>query len=408
MVYYRVFFQISLANEFLRETTDEKLAGRGQSDIADVIHGYRAEARFLRALSYWHGIDLYGDIPLVTEADEIGATPPQQSTRAEIFQFVVDELNAIKSELPGPGMGDYGRADQGAVSMLLAKLYMNAEVYVGSDMYSNALNEIQEVIGPYQLASNWRANFMADNNNSPEIIFAVPQDGRNTRTWGNTTFLAHAGVGGTVMVPGDYGLNGGWWGLRVPPEFLELFPGDTLNGWADGRAIFFWRGQNGVEIGSITNWNDGWAAPKYTNMTSLGAVGSDLEFPDTDYPMFRLADAYLMYAECVLRGAGGTRAQALQYINDLRERAFGDQTGNIADADLTLDFILDERARELYWEGHRRTDLIRFGVYTGADKLWSWKGGSQAGTPTQDYLALYPIPAKDLLANPNLKQNPGY
>jgi hypothetical protein len=407
MVYSRIFFQVSLTNEFLRETTDEKLASRGHSELADVIHGYRSEARFLRALSYWHGIDLYGDIPLVDENFAIGSVPPQQSTRAEIFQFIVDELTDIRDELPGPGMGDYGRADQGALAMLLAKVYMNAEVYVGSDMYSSALSEVQEVLGAYQLASDWRANFTADNDNSPEIIFAVPQDGTNTRTWGNTTFLAHAGVGGTIMDPADYGLNGGWWGLRVTPEFVELFPGDTLTGWADERAIFFWRGQN-LEVNSITNFNDGWAAPKYTNMTSLGLPGSHLEFPDTDYPMFRLADAYLMYAEVVLRGGGGTRAQALDYVNDLRERAYGNTDGNITDAELTLDFILDERARELWWEGHRRTDLIRFGVYTGANKLWSWKGGSQAGTPTQDYLALYPIPSRDLLANPNLRQNPGY
>ncbi len=405
MVYSRVFFQISLTNEFLRETTEAKLAGRGHTDLADVIQGYRAEARFLRALSYWHGIDLYGDIPLVTEDDPIGSTPPQQSTRAEIFQFIVDELTAIRNELDGPGAGEYGRADQGALAMLLAKVYMNAEVYIGSDMYGSAFTELGEVIGSYQLAGDYWANFQADNHNSPEIIFAVPQDGLNTRTWGNTTFLAHAGVGGTIMNAGDYGLNGGWWGLRVTPEFVALFPGAPAN--ADGRADFFTEGQN-LEIGSITNWNDGWAAPKYTNITSLGATGSNLEFPDTDYPMFRLADAYLMYAEIFVRGAAGNETTAVGYVNDLRERAYGNQSGNITGADLTLDFILDERARELWWEGHRRTDLIRFGKYIGGDKLWSWKGGSQAGTPTEQYLALYPIPAKDLLANPNLKQNTGY
>ncbi len=401
MVYYRIFFQISLTNEFLRETTDEKLAARGHSDLADEVHGYRSEARFLRALSYWHGIDLYGDIPLVTEADPIGSTPPQQSTRAEIFQFIVDELNDIEGDLPAV----YGRANEAARSMLLAKVYMNAEVYTGSDMYANAYNEIGNVIGAYQLATDYQANFMADNHNSPEIIFAVPQDGNSTRTWGNTTFLAHAGVGGTIMDPSDYGLNGGWWGLRVTPEFYALFPGGQ--GGPDGRGIFFTEGQN-LEINSITSWNDGYAAPKYTNMTSAGQPGSNLEFPDTDYPMFRLADAYLMYAECYVRGAGGNETDAVGYVNDLRERAYGNQSGNITGADLTLDFILEERARELWWEGHRRTDLIRFGKFTTGDMLWSWKGGSQAGVATDDHFELYPIPAKDLLANPNLRQNPGY
>jgi hypothetical protein len=405
MVYFRIFFQISLANEFLRETTEEKLGSRGHEDLVETVRGYRAEARFLRALSYWHGIDLYANIPLVTEEDPIGLTPPQQSTRAAIYQFIVDELTAISGDLPAPGLAEYGRADQGALSMLLAKVYMNAEVYVGADEYANAQSQLANVLNAYQLSATYRENFRADNHNSPEIIFAVPQDGVNTRTWGNTTFLAHAGVGGTVMDPAEYGLNGGWWGLRVTPEFVALFPGAPSS--PDGRGIFFTDGQN-LEINSITNFNDGWAAPKYTNVDGLGQAGSSLEFPDTDYPMFRLADAYLMYAENVLRGGGGSRAQAVDYINELRVRAYGDSTGIITDPDLTLDFMLDERARELWWEGHRRTDLIRFGKYTGGDKLWSWKGGVQAGAATGEFAKLYPIPSRDLLANPNLQQNPGY
>jgi hypothetical protein len=130
---------------------------------------------------------------------------------------------------------------------------------------------------------------------------------------------------------------------------------------------------------------------------------------DVDYPMFRLADAYLMYAELVLRGAGGSTETALGYVNDLRERAFGNTGGNITEGQLTLDFILDERLRELYWEGHRRTDLIRYGLFTGGTYLWAQKGGdTPIGTATPDYRALYPIPATDLLVNPNLVQNPGY
>jgi hypothetical protein len=407
MIYERVFFQISLTNEFLRETTDAKLAERGHTALADTIHQYRAEARFLRALSYWHGIDLFGDIPLVDENFVIGATPPEQSTREAIFDFIVDELTAIRDELPAAGAGQYGRADQGALSMLLAKVYMNAEVYVGEDHYADAFAEIQNVIGgPYELAEEFQYNFLADNHTSPEIIFPVPQDGMKTRTWGNTTFLAHAGVGGN-MNAGAYGLNGGWWGLRTKPEFVALFPGDTIAGWDDARAIFFYNGQT-LEVTSITNWFNGYALPKYSNLTSGGVPGQHLEFPDTDYPMFRLADAYLMYAEVYLRGGGGIEATAVDYINLLRERAYGDTSGNITGADLTLDFVLDERARELYWEGHRRTDLIRFGVFTGGDKVWSWKGGSLPGGTTDVHFDLYPIPARELLANPNLTQNPGY
>src|SRR5690606_12271725 len=133
------------------------------------------------------------------------------------------------------------------------------------------------------------------------------------------------------------------------------------------------------------------------------------DFVDTDYPMFRLADAYLMFAEAVLRGgSGGTLGEAVGYINQIRERAYGDASGNIAQNDLTLDFILDERARELYWEGHRRTDLIRFGKFTGSSYLWPWKGNVAEGTATPAHLDLFPIPEVDRAANPNLEQNPGY
>lgn len=405
MVYSRVFFQVSLVNEFLRETTDDQLASRGHTDLADVIHGYRAEARFLRALSYWHGIDLYGDIPLVKEDFGLGSTPPLQSTRAEIFDYIIAELTDIRNDLPAAGMADYGRADQGVLSMLLAKVYMNAEVYVGADQYGNAFAEVQNVIGgPYQLAGDYHANFLADNHTSPEIIFAVPQDGQHTRTWGNTTFLAHAASGGN-MNANDYGLDWNWSGLRVKPEFVALFPGAPAS--PDGRAILFTDGQN-LEVTTITVFQDGYAAPKYQNVTSLGVDGSDPTFPDTDYPMFRLADAYLMYAEIALRGGGGSVQQAVAYINDLRERAYGDASGNIAEGDLTLAFVLDERSRELWWEGHRRTDLIRYGLFTGGDYVWSWKGDMQAGTATDAFRDLYPIPASELLANPNLEQNPGY
>lgn len=404
MMYSRIYFQVSLVNEFLRQTTDDVLASRGQMSLAPEIHQFRAEARFLRALSYWHGIDLYGDIPLVEEDYPLNGPPPPQSTRETIYGFIVDELTEIRNDLPPAGTGQYGRADQGALSMLLAKVYMNAGVYVGSDQYGAAMTEVENVIGAYQLASDFQSNFRADNDGSPEIIFAVPTDGTRTQTWGGMTFLIHAQVGGD-MPAGDWGIDGGWWGIRVTPEFVSLFPGAENS--ADGRQYFWIEGQS-LEIASITDWFQGYACPKFTNLTSLGVQGSHPTFPDTDYPMFRLADAYLMYAELALRGGGGNAGQAVVYINDLRERAYGDASGNIAVGDLTLDFVLDERARELYWEGHRRTDLVRYGLFTGGDKLWSWKGNVQGGQATPDTRDIYPIPSSEILANPNLVQNDGY
>jgi hypothetical protein len=403
-MYYRVFFQVGMANEFLRQTSDAKLAERGHTGagLKAEIATYRAEARFLRALSYWHGVDLFGNIPLLTEADPLGSTPPQQATRSEIYDFIVSELTAIQSELPAPSAATYGRATGPAASMLLAKLYLNAEVYTGTPNYSAALTAAQAVIaGPYTLDNNYRDMFLADNHTSPEIIFAVTQDGLRTQTWGGMTFLVHASCGGS-MDASAYGIDGCWWGLRLKQQAYNRF------GAGDGRAASFYTSGQSVTVSSIGNFNDGIAAPKYANVTSTGAPGSHPTHVDTDYPMFRLADAYLIYAEAALRGGGGSTGQALTYVNALRQRAYGNASGNITANQLTLDFILDERSRELFWEGHRRTDLVRFGRFTGGTFLWAWKGGTAGGAATGAHLNLYPLPANEIIANPNLTQNPGY
>ena len=403
-MYYRIYFQVGMANEFLRQTSDAKLAARGQTSatLKATITQYRAEARFLRALSYWHGIDLFGNIPLVTEADALGATPPQQATRQAIYDFVVSELNTIKNDLPLPGPATYGRATGPAASMLLAHVYLNAAVYAGAANYAGALTAAQAAIaGPYTLDPNYRHLFQADNNTSPEMIYAVPEDGLKTQTYGSTNFLIHASCGGS-MNAGDYGVDGCWWGLRMKPEAFNRFTA------GDNRNSYFAAVGNGVAINSIGDFNDGIKAPKFSNRTSTGAPGSNPSFADTDFPIFRLADAYLIYAEAVLRGGGGTRAQALTYVNALRQRAFGNPSGNITDAQLTLNFLLDERGREFLWEGQRRMDLIRYGVFTGGTYLWAWKGGVKAGTATDAHLNLYPLPSNEIVANPNLKQNPGY
>jgi hypothetical protein len=369
------------------------------------IQIFRAEARFLRALSYWHGLDLFGDIPLVTS---VSVEPPAQNTRQEVYDVIVSELTAVRDG-PGAeqlvsatGAGTYGRATKEAASMLLAHVYLNAEVYTGAPHYGEALAAAQAVIaGAFTLDPNYQRMFLADNKNSPEIIFPVIQDGITTRTWGGMTFIVHASCGGS-MSNTTYGIDGCWWGLRVRPETYNRFP------LTDPRGSFFYTSGQTVAIASIGNFTDGIAAPKFQNVTSTGSTGSNSTHVDTDFPMFRLADAYLIYAEAHLRGGGGDRATALGYVNALRQRAYGDASGNITDPELTLAFILDERGRELMWEGHRRPDLIRFGLYTGGAYIWAWKGGTQAGTATDPHLNIYPIPASQLVANPKLTQNPGY
>jgi hypothetical protein len=403
-MYYRIAFQVSMANEFLRQTTDAKLAERNVSPgLAADIQIFRAEARFLRALSYWHGIDMFGNIPLVDETVPVGPTAPPQSTRQEIFDFLVSELTDIQADLvPSAGPATYGRATREAAVMLLAKVYLNAEVYTGTPQYAQALAATEQVIaGSFTLDPSYRHLFQADNHTSPEIIFPIVQDGKRTQSFGGTTFLVHASCGGS-MVPADQGVGGCWFGLRLKPEAFNRFLPD------DPRGSFFWTDGQTVDVDAIPNFNNGVATPKFTIRTSAGANGSDLEFVDTDFPVFRLGDAYLMYAEAHLRGGGGDRAQALAYVNALRARAYGGPGGNIADGDLTLDFLLEERGRELLWEAHRRTDLVRYGYFTGGDFIWQWKGGVQAGQATSPHLDLFPLPASELTTNPNLTQNPGY
>jgi len=405
-MYDRIFYQISLANEFIRQTTDEKLNSRGvDASLQAEIKTYRAEARFMRALSYYHALDFYRNPPFVTEENIVGAFLPEQTNAQDLFNYIESELLAIDSELLAPGQNEYGRADKAAAWMLLAKLYLNAEVYTGTPRYSDAGIQVGKVIGSnqYEIEDNYQHLFMADNHLSKEIIFPIVSDGLRVQAFGGVAFMVHAPIGGS-MVPQDYGVGSGWAGVRTTPSFVQKFPG--LANSDDGREMFYTDGQT-LEIADISEFTNGYTAPKYKNLYRDGSSGPDADFPDTDFPMFRLADAYLIYAEVQKRGGGGDANTALNYVNMLRERAYGNTSGNITSTDLTLDFILNERARELYWECHRRTDLIRFGQFTTSG-IWAWKGNVQSGTTTDEFRNVFPIPTSDLSANPNLEQNTGY
>ncbi len=392
-LFARIMNVAALTNEFIRVT-----AGKTDPDLKK----FNAEARFLRALAYYHGIDLYGNMPFVTEADLPGAYFPPMKSRADLFAYVESELKDIKDELGAPRF-EYGRADQAACAMLLAKLYLNAEVYIKTPKYTEAIAQLNEVIGAgYTLSLKYANLFRADNDtNNTEIIFSQNFDGNHSQAYDIVQVMVKGNAGG-----GD----GGWSGLRTTSAFVGKFP--NLN---EARAIFNKedKGQS-LNIDAVNISTQGYGVWKFRDITSSGAPNpsGNTTFPDTDYPMFRLADAYLMYAEASLRGGTGGNYDPLTLVNAIRTRVGDVITGNapgaITQAELTLDFILDERARELYWEGHRRTDLIRFGKYTGSTYLWPWKGGVKNGAAIEDKRVIFPIPAADIANNPNLKQNAGY
>jgi hypothetical protein len=410
-MYNRLFYQITICNEFIRETTDEKVSGRGVTGaLAETIKQYRAEARFLRALSYFHALDMFGNVPFVTEADPVGAFLPKQTTRAELFRYVESELLAIEPEMVAARQNQYGRADRGAAQTLLAKLYLNAQVYTGQAKFTEAATYARRVIDSgYTLTPVYNNLFVADNNivGASEIIFPITFDGLRTKTYGGMTFLVHAGVNNGTMDPAAYGINGGWSGFRAKSSLADKFT--DLTGANDDRARNFVTEGHRRENTDVFTFTDGYGLQKFRNITSTGAKGTDEsgEFIDTDFPMFRLGDVYLMYAEAVVRGGAGSAADALTYVNRVRQRA---KASTITAGQLTLDFLLDERARELHMECHRRTDLIRFGRFGGTNVTynWPWKGGVLQGRPISEARNLYPIPSTDITANPTLVQNPGY
>ncbi|MEN0002589.1 MAG: RagB/SusD family nutrient uptake outer membrane protein [Bacteroidota bacterium] len=614
--YSRIFYQISVCNEFLRQTEEGKLNERGISagDQA-IIQTYRAEARFLRALSYWHALDHFRNVPFVTEDDIVGAFFPEQIQAPDLYNYIESELLEIESQMTPARQAEYGRADQGAAWMLLAKLYLNAEVYTDKPAYTECIEFCQRIIDAgYTLEPEHGNLFRTDNDQSDEIIFSIPFDGIDTRTWGGTTFIVRAGIGGEMNAVQDFGVESGWGGTRVTSALVNKFPavaseegggfivmpapepdpeedelvqifvpgnfvgwspanapaltspeddmvyegylffpesntqfkitpersftgnyGDddadgvldlngenilveeagyyrlrvdlndltytldrtewgligsaTADGWdsdqdmtydideqawvietnlvsgaikfrandawdlnygddaadaildeagadimiasngnyriklflsgavftysveltsSDQRGTFFTEGQT-LEIADIAQFTEGYASTKFRNVSREGTPGSSQVHVDVDFPLFRLADTYLMYAEAVVRnGSGGSIGTAVEYVNRVLTRAYGDTAGNISASDLDLPFLLDERARELFWEAQRRTDLVRFGQFSDGDYRWPWKGGEPEGVSVSDHFDVYPIPAADLGANPNLQQNRGY
>ncbi|PWJ42483.1 RagB/SusD family nutrient uptake outer membrane protein [Sediminitomix flava] len=417
ILYYRMTYQITLANQFIRDTEG---ADFGEDDPTDRMNQMRAEARYLRAMSYWHALDFYGNgIPFTDENSAIGSTPPAPPASGfggtEIFEFIESELMEITSEdavqqLKAAKAGFVGQADKAAAYMLLAKLYMNAEVYTGTPRWEDAKVYLEKVINAgYSLEGDYANNFMADNYLSQEIIFSVNYDGLYTQSYGGTTFLIHGAVGGDMSAE-EYGIDSGWGGHRSTTALVEKFE-DGNEVQVDPRGMFY-REHDRANT-DLTKFTDGYAVVKYTNKSRLGYNGSDpnLTFVDTNFPVFRLADAYLMLAEAEMRmgGVSGTSMANLEEIWTRGNVSSDLQTAYKAELSSNPEgFLLDERARELYWEGHRRTDLVRFGQFSTSEYVWPWKGGDVNGKGLESKFDLLPLPSSEINANPKLKQNPAW
>ncbi len=414
-MYSRTMASVALANEFLRQSTPERVAERGitGADAANIAV-YRNEVRVLRAMAYYYMMDLFGKAGFITENDPINFQSPEYN-RQQLFTFIESELMAVMPSLKAARTNEYGRLDQGVAKMILAKIYLNAEVYIGTPKYNECMTVCTDLIGSgYSLNPIYLRNFNTENHTSPEMIFTLQSDGQFTQNFGATTVMINGQVGSVENNGAEFGV-GGWGGaLRLRKQFVQKFEG---NQFATDRRNTTFAGTRSIEIANISLQDQGYILKKYSNKNNAGVAGISSTFVDTDFPLFRLADVHLMYVEAQMRAAGATNGSAttnanptsVGYINALRMRANnGSMAGNVTQANITLDFLIDERSRELHWEGHRRQDLIRFGKFTGGNYNWAWKGNIANGTSIGANFSVFPIPAQSLGANTNLTQNPGY
>lgn len=436
-VYTRAVKAIALVNEYLLQTEDAKLDARGQSNLKSTIAGYRAEARFHRAMFFYTLMDLFGNPPFPTESNILNATNPEQIKRADLFNWLEEELLYLASDesaMPEKGAVPYPRPTKGSAWALLSRMYLNAEVYTGTARWQDAKDASKNVIDMgYKIHGTYSDMFRQDNTtngSTEEFVFAVAYDRVSTQSWGGTTTFTSASLDEptNLAIGAALGTSNGkinaenWAGYHVPADYVARFElagvewgnADNVFGYdrekSDKRAFF---SNNGcVEAFDPALQTSGWLCWKYNGLNADGTMAQtddaegNFKLSSADQPIFRLAEMYLNYAEADARLNGGSvkDATAAGYVKELRDRA-----GVATPSDLTLDWLLDERAREFMWEGHRRVDLIRYGYFTDMNYPWTLKGGVLNGkVALPEYREIFPIIQSDLSANSNLTQNAGY
>lgn len=423
--YYRLYAGIDYCNQYINN-----YGGQDEEKTA--------EARFLRAYYYSILMDGWGNVPFTTA---ISAEASPQIKRADLYKWVVSELRDVENKLSAPtstpkeNESGYGRANKYTDQLLLSRIYLNAKVYAGVEKYDSAAYYAQEVItkSPYKLhttasTSDWTAYqelFMGNNGQngaSEECLLALPQDGIKTTSWGTSLYIMASSNNGKevwLRENGDTltgnGTTEGWGGNRLRPDMVrKFFPNDDAPENATVKQMYAAAGDDRalmcnidrkLENENVGTFTDGYAACKYNNYYTTGDAGHSTQFPDADYFLFRIAEAYLNYAEATARANGGSpTVEGIKYLNELRARAHAQQKTSY-----TLSDICDEWAREFYFEGYRRSTLIRFNRFAGnINYNWAWKGGATNGTNIDKHFNLFAIPDDDMNANKNLTQNPGY
>lgn len=409
--YYRLYFGVTMCNYYLEVAADEdpqKLA----------------EVRFLRALYYYYLMDGWGNIAFLTTVSSEAAP---QASRQEVYNFIESELLEIESQLAAPKTNSYGRVDQAGAWMLLARLYLNAEVYTGTAQWQKASDYASKVMNSgYSLSkqatgkwSGYQKLFMADNHENGaqvEAVLPLIQTGNETAAYGCFFFLMQSTIkddmytyGGTIFNSSD----SPWAGNRARPEMVKkFFPNNTEDQFTgldiaemvelagDDRALI-WSKDRTYNIEDVSQFTNGFSVGKFTNWRTDDGTTSDPKFNDSDFFLMRAAEAWLTYAEAETRLGNADKAKTA--IDEIRERANASKQPAYS-----LDFILDEWSREFYFEGRRRIDLIRHGKFSGNSYVWQWKGGAYNGTTFSSHLNVFAIPDTDLNANSNLVQNPGY
>ena len=407
-LYYRLFFTITLCNYYLDQFP---------ADGSDENTKRRAEVRFIRAFTYYQVMDLYGS---ATFTEHVVAEPGERYTREQYFNFIEKELKEIEDQMGAPGSMKYGRVDRVAAQLLLARLYLNAEVYTGSAKWGEAKSYADKVInnGYYHLNTNTAVNpvtgekysayqmlFLADNDTNGaqfENIYPVLNDGLKTQSHGSMHFLVLSTYAKRdasamdIVVPSGTDAS---WGkcMAVTGQLVDAFFGkgvsapetttnltDITTAAGDDRALFYTTGFS-RDIVDRSQETQGYGCVKFRNVRSDGKPASALAKVDTDLPLMRIAEAYLTFAEAETRMNGATDA-AKEKIDALRNRAHATLHNSYS-----LDEIEEEWTREFWFEGRARIDQIRFGKYN-----------------LPQFRFIYPIPNNDLTNNPNLTQNPGY